>query len=211
MSPPPGHFTTPLDNMIAAVSRLAAILIEGESSAAVEMRWDRDLFQTTMVQQQAYSYSRDRIHSTPRPSKSYSRHIEEPDVSSSVQNPDTPRRPNLARGGANARDVVDNGRARREAESAAHIAAQYENHQTASVRPTTSVQRGMAFSSWGVPCLTQALRNVRLPKDFRGPRKVPNYIADLPPEALVESYEMAMEMLDVDEVACVKYFTMMLD
>ena len=27
----------------------------------------------------------------------------------------------------------------------------------------------------------------------------------------IESYEMAMEMLDVDDAACAKYFTMMLD
>lgn len=52
---------------------------------------------------------------------------------------------------------------------------------------------------------------MRLPKDFKGPCKVPNYTADLPPESWVESYEMAMEMLDVDEAACAKYFTMMLD
>ena len=32
---PPGHFSTPLDNMIAAASRLAAIPIEGESPAAI--------------------------------------------------------------------------------------------------------------------------------------------------------------------------------
>ena len=76
----PGHFSTPLDNMIAAASRLAAIPMEGESPAAVETRRARDLLQTAMMQQQAYSYSRDRIHSTPRPSQSYSRHIDEPAV-----------------------------------------------------------------------------------------------------------------------------------
>ena len=59
--------------------------------------------------------------------------------------------------------------------------------------------------------LTQALRNVRLPKDFKDLRKVPNYTVDQPPETWVESYEMAMEMLDVDEAACAKYFTMMLE
>ena len=63
----------------------------------------------------------------------------------------------------------------------------------------------------GVPCLIPALRNVRLPKDFKGPRKVPNYTADQPPETWVKSYEMAMEMLDVDDAACTKYFTMMLE
>ena len=52
---------------------------------------------------------------------------------------------------------------------------------------------------------------MRLPTDFKGPRKVPNYTTDQPPEAWVESYEMAMEMLDVDEASCAKYFTMMLE
>ena len=63
----------------------------------------------------------------------------------------------------------------------------------------------------GVPCLAPALHNEQLSKDIKGPRKVPNYTADLAPEAWVESYEMAMEMLDVDEAACAKYFTMMLE
>ena len=92
--------------------------------------------------------------------------------------------------------------------------AQYaSHHQLAPVQPAASVERGtgLAFSSWGVPCLILALCNVRLPKDLKGPHKVPNYTADQPPEALVESYEMAMEMLDVDEAACEKYFTMMLE
>ena len=56
-----------------------------------------------------------------------------------------------------------------------------------------------------------AIRNERLPKDFKGPRKVPNYTADLQPVAWIESYEMAMELLEVSEAAMAKYFTMMLD
>ena len=63
----------------------------------------------------------------------------------------------------------------------------------------------------GVPYLVWALRNERLPKDFKGPRKVPNYIADLPPKAWIESYEMALELLEVSNTACAKYFTMMPD
>ena len=116
---PPGHFSSPLDNMIAAASRLAAIPMEGDSLAAIETGRARDLLQTAVVQQQAYSYSRDRIHSTPRPSKSYSRHMDEPEVSSSARHRNVPQRPNLARGEVNAQDVVDNGRARREAALAA--------------------------------------------------------------------------------------------
>ena len=69
----------------------------------------------------------------------------------------------------------------------------------------------MISRTTGVPCLVPALRNERFPKDFKEPRKVPNYTADLPPEAWTESYEMAMELLEVSDDACVKYFTMMLD
>ena len=57
----------------------------------------------------------------------------------------------------------------------------------------------------------QSRLSPNLPKDFKGPRKVANYTADLSPESWVESYEMAMEMLDVDDAACAKYFTMMLE
>ena len=70
---------------------------------------------------------------------------------------------------------------------------------------------GVATRTGGVPCLIPALRNVRLPKDFKGPRKVPNYTADLQPGAWIESYEMAMELLEVSDAAMAKYFTMMLD
>ena len=121
--------------------------------------------------------------------------MDEPAVSSSARRRDAPRGPNLAHGGLNAQDVVNNGRARREAELAVQLAAQYQNHQTAPVQPKASVEPGFAFSSWGVSCLIPALCNVRLPRDFKGPRKVPNYTADQPPEARVDSYEMAMEML----------------
>ena len=127
--------------------------------------------------------------------------MDEPTASSSARRRGAPRGPNPANDGLNAQDVVDNGRARKEAVLAAQHAGR---HQPAPVQPAASVDRGtgLAFSSWGVPCLIPALRNVHLPKDFKGPRKVPNYTADQPPEAWVESYEMAMEMLDVDEAAC---------
>ena len=102
---------------------------------------------------------------------------------------------------------MDQGRSRREAE----LAAQYAARQPTPVRPTTSVEPGVTFRNLGVPCLVPALRDECLPKDFKGPLKVPNYTADLPPEAWVESYEMAMELLDVSEAACAKYFPLVLD
>ena len=103
---PLGHYSNPLDNIVAAASRLAALPIEGKSPVAVETRRARELLQTALSQQQAYSYSRERIHCTPRPSQSYNRHIDEPVVSS------TARHRNPAGGGANAQDVVEHGRAR---------------------------------------------------------------------------------------------------
>jgi len=80
---PPGHFSNPLDNMIAAASRLAALPVQGESPAVVEARKALELLQTAVAHQAAYSHSREKIHSTPRPSRSYSRHLESPAVSSS--------------------------------------------------------------------------------------------------------------------------------
>ena len=64
---------------------------------------------------------------------------------------------------------------RQEDERAAQLAAQ----QDSPAYLTASVEAGVATRTGGVPCLVPALRNVRLPKDFKGPRKVPNYTADL--------------------------------
>ena len=96
--------------------------------------------------------------------------MDEPAVSSSARNRNPPRGHNPVGGGGDAQDVVDRARARREAE----LAALHGARQTTPVHPTTSVEPSVAFSSLGVPCLTPALRNVLLPKDFIGPRKVPN-------------------------------------
>src|SRR3954464_15055158 len=200
---PSDHYSNPLDNLVAAAARLEAIPIEGDSLQAVETRRVKELLRTALAQQETYSYSRERIHSTPRPNRSYSRHMEEQAESSNARR-GIPRDHNPA---PDAQELVDRARARREA----GLAAQHQLNPRTPVRPTTVVEPGLTSSALGVPCLVPALRNVRLPKDFKGPRKVPNYTADQPPEAWVESYEMAMEMLDVDEDACAKYFTMMLE
>ena len=61
ISMPLGHYSNPLDNIVAAASRLAALPVEGESPVAVETRRARELLQTALTQQQAYSYSRERF------------------------------------------------------------------------------------------------------------------------------------------------------
>ena len=102
-------------------------------------------------------------------------------------------------------------RIRQEDERAAQLAAQLAAQQNSPAYPTTSIEAGVATRTGGVPCLVPALCNERLPKDFKVPRKVPNYTADLQPGAWIESYEMAMELLEVSDAAMAKYFTMMLD
>ena len=47
---PPGHYSNPLENMIAAAARLAALPIEGNSPTAVETCRVRELLQTALAQ-----------------------------------------------------------------------------------------------------------------------------------------------------------------
>ena len=63
--------------------------------------------------------------------------------------------------------MLNRARARKEAE----LAAQLQARQLTPVRPTISIEPGVTSSSLGVPCLVPVLCNVRLPKDFKGPRK----------------------------------------
>ena len=126
-------------------------------------------------------------------------------VSSNEQRCNQTRGHDPARDGAH--DLVGQDIVRQEAEHVVQRAA----HRPLPVYPTVSLEVGVTYRTTGVPCLVPAMRNERLPKDFKGPRKVPNYTADLPPEAWIESYEMAMELLEVSDAVCAKYFTLMLD
>ena len=53
VSTPPGHYSNPMDNLVAAAARLEAIPIEGDSPQAVETRQVKDLLRTALVQQEA--------------------------------------------------------------------------------------------------------------------------------------------------------------
>src|SRR3954467_6672758 len=111
---PPDHYSNPLDNLVAAAARLEAIPVEGDSLQAIKTRRVKELLRTALVQQEAYSYSCERIHSTPRPGRSYNRNMEEPAESSNARC-SAPHGNNPA---PDAQDVVDRARARREAELA---------------------------------------------------------------------------------------------
>ena len=81
-SMPSGHYSNPMDNMIAVATRLNAIPITDETPFAAKVRNAIELLQTAVAHEK-YSHSRQRVHSTPLPSRSYSRHVESPVVSSS--------------------------------------------------------------------------------------------------------------------------------
>ena len=98
-------------------------------------------------------------------------------VSSNAQCHNQPRRHDPARDGAP--NLGDQDRIRQEAERAVQQAAERAAYQSFPAHPTTSIEAGATTRTGGVPCLVPALRNERLPKDFKGPRKVPNYTADL--------------------------------
>ena len=130
-------------------------------------------------------------------------------MSSNAQRHNRPYRHEPMRAGA--LNLADRERIHQEAERAAQIAAEQAAHQPFPAYPATSVEARATTRTGGVPCLVPAIRNERLLKDFKGPCKVLNYTADLQPGAWIESYEMAMELLEVSDVAMAKYFTMMLD
>ena len=80
---------------------------------------------------------------------------------------------------AGALNLADQERIRQEAERAVQLAVEQAAHQTFPAYPATSIEAGVATRTGGVPFLVLAIRNECLPKDFKGPRKVPNYMADL--------------------------------
>ena len=149
---PPGHFSNPLENLIAAPACLAALPMEGDSPAAIETRRVRELLQIALAQQDAYSYSRDRIHSTPRPSRSpsYSRHMDSADMSSNAQRHNRPHRHEPVQAGA--LNLADQERIRQEAERVVQLAVEQAAHQTFLAYPATSVEAGVATRTRGVPC-----------------------------------------------------------
>ena len=98
-------------------------------------------------------------------------------MSSNAPRRNQPRRHESAQGGA--LNLADQERIRQEVERAFQLATEQVAHQAFPVYPATSVEAGVATRTGGVPCLVPAIRNERLPKDFKGPRKVPNYTANL--------------------------------
>ena len=222
---PAGHFSNPVDNVWAATHNLSLIPINGNNPFEVEARKAIEMLKTAVTQQANYSHSPNRLHSTPYNSRSRSRHGESPAVSSSAwrqrehqnQQPALPQpiqqpRPAVS----DAQAIVDSARAARAANAGNTVidhvqpAARNMTSPPATTQPAPS-GTGFVGRTIGTQCLGPALRNERLPQDFKGPRKVPNYTADMEPAAWIESYELAMDMLEASDGVCARYLTMMLE
>ena len=201
---PPGHYSNPVENMIAAAARLNALPLAEGTPFAGEARNAIGYLQTAVAQQEKYTYSRSSVHSTPIPSRSYSQRLESPAVSSSERRRKSPQ---VDQPALDAQVLVD--RARVQRETAALVAA--AAYQEPTVAPSVLVGAGVTSRAVGVPCLVPALRNERLPKDFKGPRKVPNYTADMELAEWIEIYELAMDMMEASDVVCARYLPLMLE
>ena len=59
--------------------------------------------------------------------------------------------------------------------------------------------------------LAPSLRNASLPADFKAPRKLANYTADMDSVVWMESYELDMDLLRASDGVCARYFMMMLE
>lgn len=114
---------------------------------------------------------------------------------------------------SDAQASVDNTRAVRAANSG-NMVTEHDQPPARNTPATTQqdpIGTGFIGRTIGTQCLGPALRNERLPQDFKGPRKVPNYTSDMEPVVWVESYELAMDMLEVSDGVCARYLTMMLE
>ncbi|KAI4981570.1 hypothetical protein ZWY2020_022062 [Hordeum vulgare] len=79
---PQGHFSNPMDNVLAATRHLESLPIYGNSTGEVEARNAIEMLKTALVQHAQYSHSLDQLHYTPQASHTRSRHEDQPAVTS---------------------------------------------------------------------------------------------------------------------------------
>ncbi|KAI4965143.1 hypothetical protein ZWY2020_057383 [Hordeum vulgare] len=79
---PRGHFSNPVNNVLAAIRHLESLPIYGNTPAEIEARNAIEMLKMVVVQHMQYSHSLDRLHSTPQASHTRSRHEDFPAVTS---------------------------------------------------------------------------------------------------------------------------------
>ncbi|KAI5000110.1 hypothetical protein ZWY2020_004699 [Hordeum vulgare] len=70
---PRGHFSNPVDNVLAATRHLESLPIHGNTPAEIEARNAIEMLKTAVVQNAQFSHSPERLHSTPQASYTRSR------------------------------------------------------------------------------------------------------------------------------------------
>ncbi|KAI5015941.1 hypothetical protein ZWY2020_005568 [Hordeum vulgare] len=101
-----------------------------------------------------------------------------------------------------AQDIVDAARAARHMEPTPVAGQAYPAYIPSTPAPLDGGGKHIGVSC--SLCANGACRRLQR-------RKVPNYSPDLEPGSWIESHELAMDMLDLSEAVCAKYFTMMLE
>ncbi|KAI4972727.1 hypothetical protein ZWY2020_003652 [Hordeum vulgare] len=79
---PQGHFSTPVDNVLAATRHLESLPIHSNIRAEIEARKAIEMLKTAVVQNAQFSHSLERLHSTPQASYTRSRPDDQPAVNS---------------------------------------------------------------------------------------------------------------------------------
>ncbi|KAI4980333.1 hypothetical protein ZWY2020_020818 [Hordeum vulgare] len=79
---PQGHFSNPVDNVLAASRHLESLPIHGTTPAEIEARNAIEILKKAVVQNAQFSHSLDRLHSTPQASYTRSRPEDQPAVNS---------------------------------------------------------------------------------------------------------------------------------
>ena len=180
-----------MDNIWAATNNLAQIPVDPSSPFGVEARKAIEMLQTAVVQQLNYS-NQDKIHSTPynsRNSAARSHHGNSPVPAGSSN-------ANRQGGQAQPRQAVSHipiiiNTGHRVSGTGARIP---DHVPPPAPLPASNLGNTITVTAGsrriGIQCLGPAIRNERIPADFKGPRKVPNYTPDMEPADWIESYEI---------------------
>ena len=68
-----------------------------------------------------------------------------------------------------------------------------------------------SFTRFGAPCFGPMIQGEKYPEGFKGPRDVEKYEPTMDPEVWIDTYVMAMGILNASDLLAAKYLPMMLE
>ena len=92
-------------------------------------------------------------------------------------------------------------------------AQQHRANNPADLRHSlnSSHARRGSFTRFGPPCFGPMIQGERYPEGFKGPRDVEKYEPTMDPEVWIDTYMMAMGILNAPYLLAAKYLNMMLE